>query len=54
MHLDVSSLYGWAMSQKPHINGSKWVEHLSEFNESFMKNYDENSDRGYFLEVDVE
>ena len=54
MHLDVSSLYGWAMSQKPPINGSKWVEHLSEFNESFMKNYDENSDRGYFLEVDVE
>ena len=54
MHLDVSSLYGWAMSQKLPINDFKWVEDLSEFNESFMKNYDENSDRGYFLEAVVE
>ena len=27
---------------------------LSEFNEDFIRNYDENSDKGYFLEVDVE
>ena len=25
-----------------------------EFSEPFIKNYDENSDKGYFLEVDVE
>ena len=24
------------------------------FNEEFIKNYDENSDKGYFLEIDVE
>ena len=42
------------MSQILPINGFKWVEDLSEFNESFIKNYDENRDRGYFLEVDVE
>ena len=42
------------MSQILPINGFKWVEDLSEFNESFIKNYDENHDRGYFLEVDVE
>ena len=24
------------------------------FNEEFIKKYDENSDKGYFLEVDVE
>ena len=42
------------MSQKLPINVSKWVEDLSEFNESFIKNYDENRDIGYFLEVDVE
>ena len=42
------------MSQKLPINVFKWVEDLSEFNESFIKNYDENRDRGYFLEVDVE
>ena len=25
-----------------------------EFNEIFIRNYDENSDKGYFLEVDVD
>ena len=54
LYLDANNLYGWAMSQKLPINVFKWVEDLSEFNESFIKNYDENRDRGYFLEVDVE
>ena len=38
------------------VNGFKWVEksRLSRFNERFIKNYNENSDIGYFLEVDVE
>ena len=27
---------------------------LSKFNENFMKNYDENSNKGYFLEVDID
>ena len=35
------------------INGFKWVEKLSRFNERFIKNYNKNRDRGYFLEVDV-
>ena len=35
-------------------NGFEWVEDLSQFTEDFMKNYDKNSDKGYFLEVDVE
>ena len=26
---------------------------LSKFNENFIKNYDENNDKGYFLEIDV-
>ena len=41
------------MSQKLPVDGFKWVKDLSKFNESFIKNYDENSDKGYFLEVDV-
>ena len=53
-YLDAINLYGWAMSQKRPTNGFKWVEDLSQFNESFIKNYDENSDIGYFLEVDVD
>ena len=42
------------MSQKLPVNGFKWENDLSRFNEDFIKNYNENSDIGYFLEVDVE
>ena len=54
MYLDDTNLYGWAMSQKLPVNGFKWVEKLSRFNEIFIKNYNENSDIGYFLEVDID
>ena len=54
MYLDANNLYGWEMSLKLPVNGFKWVRDLSKLNESFIKNYNENSDRGYFLEVDVE
>ena len=54
MYLDASNLYGWAMSQKLPVDGFKWVKHLSKFNEIFIRNYDENSDEGYFFEVDVD
>ena len=54
MYLDVNNLYGWAMSKKLPVNGLKWENVLSEFNENFIKNYNENSDVGYFLIVDIE
>ena len=54
MYLDASNLYGWTMSQKLPVNGFKWEDDLSRFNERFIKNYNENSDIGCFLEVDVE
>ena len=54
MYLDANNLYGWAMPQKLPVNGFKWGKNLSKFNEIFIRNYDENSDKGYFLEVDVE
>ena len=56
MYLDASNLYRWAMSQKLPVNGFKWVkqEELSKFNEDFIKNYDENGNIGYFLEVDID
>ena len=55
-YLDANNLYGQAMSQKLPINGFKLVEKskLSRFNERFVKNYNENSDKGYFLEVDFD
>ena len=54
MYLESKKLYGWAMSQRLPVNGFKWVKKLLKFNESFPKGYNENSDCGYFLEVDVE
>ena len=40
-YLDANNLYGWAMSQKLHVNDFNWVTNLSQLNESFIKNYDE-------------
>ena len=54
IYLDASNLYAWAMSKKLPVNGFKWENNLSKFNENFIKNYNENSDMGYFLEVDIE
>ena len=42
------------MSQKLPVNDFKWAKNLSKFNEIFIKNYNENSDIGYFLEVDID
>ena len=53
-YLDANNLYGWAMSQKFPVYRFEWVNELSEFNEDFKKNYDENGDVGYFLIVDME
>ena len=54
-YLDANNLHGWAMALKLPVNGFMWYnEYLSDFNEDFIKNYNENSDIGYFLEVDVE
>ena len=41
------------MSQELLVNGFKFENNLSRFNENFIKNYNEDSDIGYFLEVDV-
>ena len=36
------------------MNGFKWVNSLSQFNEIFIRAYNENSDIGYLLEVDID
>ena len=54
MYLDANNLYGWAMSQKLTVNGFKWVKNLSQFNESLIRNYNENSDTRYFIKVDID
>ena len=44
------------MFQKLPVNGFKWVKQkkLSKFNKDFIKNYDENSSKQYFLEVNID
>ena len=42
------------MSQTLPTNDFKWVEDNSEFNDDFKKSYNDESDEGYFLEVDVQ
>ena len=52
-YLDTNNLYGWAMSQKLPVNNFKWVEDTLRINKEFIKSYNENSNKGYILEVDV-
>ena len=52
-HLDANNLYGWAMSQKLPVSGFKWEKDVSKFTKEFIKNYNEDSDKGHILEVDV-
>ena len=51
---DENDLYGWAISQKLIVNDFKWVDNISEFDESFIKLYSEENDEGYFPEVDIQ
>ena len=51
---DVNNLYVWAMSQKLPVNNGEYIKDISQFNKDFIKNYNEQSDEGYFLEADVQ
>ena len=53
-HWDANNLYIWAMSQRFPVNCFKWVEETSQFNDYFVKSYDEDSVEGYFLKADVQ
>ena len=51
---DMNNLYGSAMSQNLLACNFKWIKNKSQFKkEDFIKSYDEVSDIGYFIEVDV-
>ena len=41
------------MSQKLPVNGFKWVEDLSEYDEDSIKSYSKEINRGHSLEVNV-
>ena len=48
---NVNSLYGWAMLRKLPVNNFEWIGDTSQFNEDFIKNYNEESDERYFLKL---
>ena len=50
-YLDANNLFGWAMSQKLPTGDFRWVPSPDSIN---LDSYDENSDKGLILEVDLE
>ena len=42
------------MLQRLPVENFEWIEDTFQFNEDFIKNYSEESDEGYFFEVDVQ
>jgi len=50
MYLDANNLYGWAMSQPLPYRDFKWID-PERIN---LNDYDENSEKGIILEVDLE
>ena len=52
-YLDANNLYEYAVTKKLPFNGFKW-SNPNKYTSEFIKNYDEDSDKGYLLEVDIE
>ena len=52
-YLNANNLYDWAMSEPLPVDGFDRIKDLSKIDEDFIKDYDEDSDKGYILEVDV-
>ena len=50
-YLDANNLYGWVMSKKLSVNGFRWPDsdEINEINEEFIKNYNENDNKGYIF-----
>ena len=53
MYLDANNLYGWAMSQYLPTGGFKWLTE-KQINKIDLAKYNENSEKGLILEVDLE
>ena len=52
-YLDANNLYGWAICKKLPLNSFPWSSNLNRYTSNFIKNYNDNSDLRYLLEVDV-
>ena len=54
IYTDYNNLYEKAMSEKLLVDGFEWIEDVSKIDEDFIKNYDDDSDVGYFIKADIE
>ena len=54
LNILIHSISGWAMSQKLPVNNFGWIKDIFQFDKDFIKNYNEESDEGCFLEFDVQ
>ena len=54
MYWNVNNLFAWPMSEKLLVNNSQSIKDPSQFIEDFIKKYNEMSDEGYFVEVNVQ
>ena len=52
-HLDANNLYGLAMCKKLPVANFREAKNLSLYTGDFIKNYNDNNDNGYLLEVDL-
>ena len=50
---DANNLHGWTVSQKLSVGGFEQVKNTSPLNKYFIKNYSENTEEEYFLEVEI-
>ena len=51
-YLDANNLLVFYWYYMP-VSGFKWKKNITKFTEEFIKNYDQDSNKGYILEVDV-
>ena len=53
IYTDYNNLYGKAISEELSVDGFGWVDDISEVDENVIKNYDEDSNVGYFIKADI-
>ena len=53
-YLDANNLYGKAMTEKLPVRGFNWMEVISKIDQDFVKVYNNNDNKGYILDVDVD
>ena len=51
---DANNLYCWAMLQKLAVKNFEWIEDTPQFNKDFIKSFNQESDEGHFLEVELQ